>query len=52
MPSVLIGLVTGALSYAGMRFGRYLGKYSGKWMTALGGFVLCGIGLKVLLEHF
>jgi manganese efflux pump family protein len=51
MPSVMIGVVTAFLSFVGMRFGKYLGKSSGRWMTALGGLVLCGIGVKVLLEH-
>jgi putative Mn2+ efflux pump MntP len=51
MPSVLMGVVTALLSCIGMRFGRFLGKNSGRWMTALGGLVLCGIGVKVLLEH-
>jgi putative Mn2+ efflux pump MntP len=50
-PSVLMGVVTALLSYVGMRFGKFLGKSSGRWMTALGGLVLCGIGVKVLLEH-
>lgn len=51
IPSVVIGLVAGVLTVAGMLLGRRLGHDWGQRVEVLGGLVLCGIGLKILLEH-
>lgn len=51
IPSVVIGLVAGVLTVIGMLLGRRLGGTWGKPVEILGGVVLCGIGLKILLEH-
>ncbi len=48
-PAVVIGVVTAALSLAGLRFGRRLGDAFGHRMELIGGFVLLAIGLRVLL---
>ncbi len=50
-PAVVIGIVTSALTAAGMHVGRRLGGAFGRRMEVLGGFVLIGIGLKILLSH-
>jgi manganese efflux pump family protein len=47
-PSVVIGLVTAALSSVGVMFGSRLGPRWGRWADALGGVILIAIGLKVL----
>lgn len=50
-PSVMIGVVTGFLSLAGIYIGDFLGAKFGKKMELLGGLVLIGIGAKILLSH-
>jgi putative Mn2+ efflux pump MntP len=50
-PCLVIGLVTAALTTAGMLVGRRLGRGLGRPMRALGGLVLVAIGTKILLEH-
>ncbi|MHC4778257.1 MAG: manganese efflux pump MntP [Planctomycetota bacterium] len=51
VPALLFGGVTTILCAMGMVFGRSLGKRFGRGMTALGGIVLLGIGVKIVLEH-
>jgi len=51
LPAAVIGLVAGVLTVCGMLLGRRLGAKWGKRVEILGGLVLCGIGLKILLEH-
>lgn len=51
LPSVIIGLVAGALTTFGILFGSSLGRRFGKIAQALGGGVLISIGLRVLLSH-
>lgn len=51
LPSVIIGLVAAAMTCLGMHLGRQLGKWLGRKMEFTGGFILLGIGLKILLEH-
>ncbi|MBU5638173.1 manganese efflux pump MntP family protein [Geomonas sp. Red69] len=51
VPSVIIGLVAGVLTVAGMLLGRRLGDNWGRRVEVCGGVVLCLIGLKILLEH-
>ena len=46
---VLIGVVTAALSAAGLYAGRRLGARLGRRLEALGGVVLIGIGINALL---
>lgn len=50
-PALVIGLVAGGLTVAGMLFGARLGRRFGRVMEVLGGLVLIGIGLKILIEH-
>ena len=46
-----IGIVTAVLSGAAVRIGRRLGEQWGPRLEALGGFVLIGLGVKILVEH-
>jgi putative Mn2+ efflux pump MntP len=50
-PSVIIGVITAALSVVGIRAGKYFGKTLGHRMECLGGIILIGIGLKILMSH-
>jgi len=50
-PSIIIGIVSSALSFAGLRLGRLLGEKFGKRMEIIGGLVLIAIGLRILVEH-
>ncbi len=50
-PALVIGLVAGSFTVAGMVFGARLGAMFGRVMEVLGGLVLIGIGLKILIEH-
>ncbi len=50
-PSIVIGLVTFALSYGGMQAGRWLSARYGPKLELIGGIVLLLIGLKVLATH-
>lgn len=47
-----IGVVTGALSFAGVYVGHRFGARVGKRLDVLGGVVLVGLGVKAPLEHF
>ncbi len=47
----IIGLVTAAMTTAGMYLGRMLGARFGRRMSIVGGLVLIAIGLKILTEH-
>lgn len=50
-PVLVIGLVTFALSFAGVYFGRLFGHFNEKKMEVAGGLVLIGLGAKMLIEH-
>lgn len=50
-PALVIGLVAGALTVAGMLLGRRVGDRWGPRVEVLGGLILIGIGLKILAEH-
>ena len=50
-PALVIGLVAGVLTVAGMLLGRKAGDHWGPRVEILGGLVLIGIGLKILVEH-
>lgn len=47
----VIGVVTAAMTTAGMFLGRLLGARFGRRMSIVGGLVLLGIGVKILAEH-
>jgi len=47
----IIGLITFALSYAGVLIGKKYGHFFENRIEALGGLVLIGIGIKILCEH-
>ena len=51
VPAAIIGSVTIALTYFGIRLGRKAGKYLGAWAERIGGIVLIGIGVRILMEH-
>jgi putative Mn2+ efflux pump MntP len=51
MPSLVIGLVAGAFTVTGMLLGRRLGGIWGRRVEVFGGLVLCGIGIRILVEH-
>ncbi|UFS69324.1 manganese efflux pump MntP family protein [Geomonas sp. RF6] len=50
-PAVVIGLVAGVLTVAGMLLGRRLGEMWGKRVEICGGLILLAIGFKILFEH-
>lgn len=47
----LIGLVTLAMSGAGVLLGRVAGDRWGTWAERAGGVILIGLGCKILAEH-
>lgn len=49
-PSIVIGLVAGTLSLAGITFGSRIGRSWGRWAEVAGGVVLLGIAARVLVE--
>ena len=51
MPVIVIGLVTFALSAAGVHLGVKGGHFFEGKIEIAGGLILFGIGLKILLEH-
>jgi putative Mn2+ efflux pump MntP len=48
-PAVVIGVVTGTLSFVGVRLGARLGRHVGTPMEVIGGLLLIGIGLRILI---
>lgn len=48
---ILIGVITFALSCAGVKIGNVFGKKLEKKAQVLGGIILILLGLKILLEH-
>ncbi len=50
-PSIVIGVVTGVLSFLAIRIGKKIGRKVGRRMEVVGGVILVGIGLKILLSH-
>jgi putative Mn2+ efflux pump MntP len=50
-PATVIGLITGLLSWLGLRIGDQVGKHWGKRMEIIGGFVLIGIGIRIVVTH-
>ena len=49
-PAVAIGIITAALTVAGMLLGRKIGTIWGGRVEILGGAILIGLGLKILLQ--
>jgi putative Mn2+ efflux pump MntP len=47
----LIGLVTFAMSGAGVVLGHRAGEHLGEWAERIGGVILIGLGCKILAEH-
>jgi putative Mn2+ efflux pump MntP len=50
-PSVIIGIVTGSMSWLGLALGQRLGEKFGKRMEIVGGVILIAIGLRILIAH-
>ena len=50
-PAILIGLVTGGFSLAGIQLGKHIGDRFGKRIEFIGGLILCFIGIKIVVEH-
>ncbi len=50
-PVLVIGVITGALSWLGVRLGRRLGHRWGTRMEQAGGVILILIGLRILITH-
>jgi len=51
MPALVIGLVAGVLTIAGMLLGGRIGDRWGTRVEIFGGLVLIAIGIKILIEH-
>jgi putative Mn2+ efflux pump MntP len=51
MPALVIGLVAGVLTIAGMLLGGRIGNRWGSRVEIFGGLVLISIGIKILIEH-
>jgi len=51
LPVLIIGVITFLFSMAGIRMGKWVGPFFGRWAERLGGIVLIGIGIKILAEH-
>lgn len=52
-PSIIVGVITFALSFLGVLLGCWLTQYAHlrKYLDRLGALILIGIGTKILLEH-
>ena len=50
-PSIIIGVVTAALSLAAIKLGNQLGALFGQRMEIIGGAILIAIGFRILLSH-
>jgi manganese efflux pump family protein len=51
VPALIIGIVCGAISFAGVMLGEQLEALVGNRMEIAGGLILILIGVKVLMEH-
>jgi len=49
-PAAITGIVTAAMSLAGIRLGRFLGRVIGPSSEIIGGLILIAIGIKILLN--
>jgi putative Mn2+ efflux pump MntP len=50
-PAVVIGVVTAAMSVAGLRLGTRLGVRFGHRMEVVGGMTLIYVGVRIVFEH-
>ena len=50
-PAVAIGIVACAMTITGMVMGQRFGSRLGRSAEKLGGFVLIGIGIKIVIDH-
>jgi putative Mn2+ efflux pump MntP len=51
IPSIIIGIVCVIFSTVGMFIGCRIGSLIGKWAERAGGFILFGIGIRILIQH-
>jgi putative Mn2+ efflux pump MntP len=51
-PAIVIGVVTGMISWLGILLGNRLGVKFGKRMEIVGGIILISIGIWIVLAHF
>jgi putative Mn2+ efflux pump MntP len=51
LAATFIGLVTFALSYAGIAIGKRFGHFFESKIEIIGGLILIGIGVKILIQH-
>lgn len=51
IPSLIIFIITAAMSFVGVELGNKLSKYLDKRFEAVGGIVIIIIGIKILVEH-
>ena len=49
-PSVIIGIITAAMSLIGIQLGNIAGRKLGRYLAAAGGIILIVIGLKFLVD--
>lgn len=50
-PAVIIGIITGLISWMGLRLGNYLGVKFGQRMEIIGGILLVFIGVRIVILH-
>lgn len=50
-PIIIIGIITFMLSFFGVLVGNRLGHFFENKMEIIGGFILIGIGIKILIQH-
>ena len=50
-PSIMIGIITAAMSFLAIKLGTRLGLLCGKHMTVAGGVILLFIGGRILFTH-
>jgi len=51
VPALVIGATAFAFTYIGVALGSRIGGKIGRWAQVAGGFILIGIGLRVLVTH-
>ncbi|NLN63982.1 MAG: manganese efflux pump [Clostridiaceae bacterium] len=53
LPSIIVGIITFALSFVGVLLGCWITQYAHlrKYLDRIGATILIGIGFKILLEH-
>jgi putative Mn2+ efflux pump MntP len=50
-PSLIIGIITAAMSLIGIHLGNLAGRKLGRSLAVAGGIILIGIGLKIVMTH-